>query len=151
MNDMVLISKKMETLRLKVMSATCRERLDAAPKEHWSYSDLLDTLLTDEVEKRNHLQLSRRLAKSMLNQHKTLETFDFRFNLKIHAEVVRELACCNFINEAKNVFFIGPSGVGKSHLASGLGHEACRRGFDVLYYRTHKLSEDQHRPVRRLS
>ena len=91
MNDMVLISKKMETLRLKGRSATCRERLDAAQKEHWSYSDLLDTLLTDEVEKRNHLQLSRRLAKSMLNQHKTLETFDFRFNLKIHAEVVREL------------------------------------------------------------
>lgn len=141
MNDMVLICKKMETLRLRGMSTTCCERLDAAQKEHWSYSDLLDMLLTDEIEKRNHLQLGRRLAKSMLNQGKTLETFDFKFNSRIHVEVIRELACCNFINESKNVFFVGPSGVGKSHLASGLGHEACRRGHDVLYYRTHKLSE----------
>lgn len=141
MNDMVLISKKMEALRLRGMLTTCCERLDTAQKERWSYSSLIDTLLTDELEKRNHLQLSKRLAKSMLNQEKTLETFDFNFNSKIHPGMIRELACCNFVNEFKNVFFVGPSGVGKSHLASGLGHEACRRGFDVLYYRTHKLFE----------
>ena len=58
-----------------------------------------------------------------------------------HAATIRELACCKFIEEAQNVFIIGPSGVGKSHLAESLGHEACRRGFDVLCYRTHKLFE----------
>lgn len=77
MNDMVLICKTMETLRLRGMSKTCCERLDATQKERWSYSNLLDTLLTDEIEKRNHIQLSRRLAKSMLNQDKTLESGAF--------------------------------------------------------------------------
>lgn len=141
MNDIPLLSKKIETLRLMGMLATLLQRLDAAQKERWSYSALLETLLTDEIEKRNHLQLSRRLAKSMLNLGKTLETFDFKFNPKIHAETIRELACCAFVEQSRNVFLIGPSGVGKSHIASALGHEACRRGFDVLYYRTHKLSE----------
>ncbi len=88
---------------------------------------------------RNHAQLTKRLAKSMLNPNKTLETFDFGFNSKIHPSMIRELACCKYVNEGHNILFVGKSGVGKSHLAEALGHEACRRGIDVLCYRTHKL------------
>jgi DNA replication protein DnaC len=141
MEDEILLDKKMEKLRLGGMRSTCSERLRAAQSEHWSYSAFLDMLLTDEVEKRNHSQLTRRLAKSQLNLDKTLETFDFNFNPVVKAATLRELACCKFINEGQNIFIIGPSGVGKSHLAQGLGHEACRRGYDVLCYRTHKLLE----------
>lgn len=141
MDDSFLLDKKMERLRLGGMRLTCKERLKMAQSEQWSYSAFLDVLLTDEVERRNHSQLTRRLARSQLNQNKTLETFDFSFNPKLHTAAVRELACCKFIEEGQNVFIIGPSGVGKSHLAEALGHEACRRGIDVLFYRTHKLFE----------
>jgi DNA replication protein DnaC len=44
-----------------------------------------------------------------------------------------DLATCRFIERHENVFFVGPAGVGKSHLAQALGHEACRRGDDVLF------------------
>jgi DNA replication protein DnaC len=141
MDDSSLLDKKMERLRLGGMRQTCDSRLKTAQSEHWSYSAFLDTLLTDEVERRNHAQLTRRLAKSQLNQNKTLETFDFSFNPKVQAAAIRELACCKFVEEGQNVFIIGPSGVGKSHLAEALGHEACRRGIDVLCYGTHKLFE----------
>lgn len=141
MSDMSLLDKKMERLRLGGMRQTCKDRLKTAQSEQWSYSAFLDTLLTDEVERRNHSQMIRRLAKSQLNQNKTLETFDFNFNTRVQGAVIRELACCKFIEEGQNIFFIGPSGVGKSHLAEAIGHEACRRGIDVLYYRTHKLFE----------
>lgn len=141
MTDSVLMNKKMEKLRLSGMLTTHEQRLKMAQEEHWSYSSLLDTLLTDEIEIRERAQLVRRLAKSMLNPTKTLETFDFGFNSGIHAAVFRELACCKFIGEAQNVFLIGPAGVGKSHLAEAIGHEACRRGIDVLCQRTHKLFE----------
>ena len=124
MNDTALLNNKLEKLRLKGIQATCDQRLKAARDEHWSYSAFLDTLLTDEIERRNHTQLTRRLAKSMLNPNKTLETFDFGFNSKIHPAVIRELACCEYIEEAQNILLVGPSGVGKSHLAQGLGHEA---------------------------
>lgn len=139
MSDTILLDRKLEKLRLGGMLASCGQRLKAAQSEKWSYSAFLDTLLTDEIERRDHAQLTRRLAKSMLNQNKTFETFDFHFNPKVHAAAVRELACCKFVEEAQNVFLIGPSGVGKSHIAEALGHEACRRGIDVLCYRTHKL------------
>lgn len=141
MDDSSLLDKKMERLRLGGMRQTFNNRIKTAQNEHWSYSAFLDTLLTDEVERRNHSQLTRRLAKSQLNQNKTLETFDFSFNPKVQAATIRELACCKFVEEGHNVFIIGPSGVGKSHLAEALGHEACRRGIDVLCYRTHKLFE----------
>ena len=141
MSENYLLEKKLGQLRLGGMLEKFSQRLNTAQIEHWSYSALIDVLLTDELERRNHRQLTIRLSKSMLDPNKTLETFDFSFNQKVQAATVRELACCSFVNEGQNVFLIGPSGVGKSHLAEALGHEACRRGYDVLCYRTYKLFE----------
>ena len=58
MDDTVLLSNKMEKLRMKGMLMTYDQRLRAARDEHWSYSAFLDTLLTDEVEQRNHAHLT---------------------------------------------------------------------------------------------
>ncbi len=123
------------------MVETLEQRLDQAMKESWSYSTLVEVLLTDEIERRNHKQLTLRLAKSRLDLNKTLETFDFSFNSKIQASVIRELASCAFVEKKQNIFILGPSGVGKSHLAQAFGHQACRREHDVLFYCTHQLFE----------
>jgi DNA replication protein DnaC len=141
MSELITMNKKLEKLRLGGMLLTYDQRLKSAQEEGWSYSALLDMLLTDEIDRRNGAQLTRRLAKSQLNPNKTLETYDFKFNTKVSAATVREFACCKFIDNGENIFLIGPSGVGKSHLAEAIGHEACRRGIDVLSYRTHKLFE----------
>lgn len=134
-----LIEKKLERLRLTGMKCTCQERLKSAQAEGWAYSALLDMLLTDELDRRNQMQMVRRLAKSGLDMNRTMDSYDFKFNPKLQASSFRELVCCKFIENGENIFLIGPSGVGKSHLANALGHEACRRGFEVLCYRTHKL------------
>lgn len=139
MDETVLISKKITSLKMPGMLNTFESRLHTASTEKWSYSTLLDMLLTDELDRRHHTQLARRLSKSNLTPEKTLETFDFAFNPKVPAALIRELAICKFTSEAQNIFLLGPSGTGKSHLAQALGHEACRRGFDVLFYRCHQL------------
>lgn len=139
-----LIEKKLERLRLTGMKRTCQERLKSAQAEGWAYSALLDMLLTDELDRRNQMQMVRRLAKSGLDMNRTMDSYDFKFNPKLQASSFRELACCKFIENGENIFLIGPSGVGKSHLANALGHEACRRGFEVLCYRTHKLFDWVH-------
>lgn len=141
MDETVLISKKITTLKMPGMFNTFESRLKIASIEKWSYSTFLDMLLTDELDRRHHTQLARRLSKSNLSPEKTLETFDFSFNPKVPAAIIRELAICKFISEAQNIFLLGPSGTGKSHLAQALGHEACRRGFDVFFYRCHQLFE----------
>ena len=121
------------------MGSTRCERLSQALAEKWSYTQFLDTLLTDEAERRDFKQLGRRLTKSGLSPDKTLETFDFSFNPRIHAPTLRELATCRFVERVENVFLVGPSGVGKSHAAQALGHIGCRKGYEVTYERTSVL------------
>lgn len=136
-----LVEKKLSKLKLPGIAATLEQRLDQALQEKWSYSTLVEMLLTDEIERRSHKQLTLRLAKSRLDQSKTMETFDFTFNAKIQASLIRELSSCTFIEKKQNIFILGPSGVGKSHLAQALGHQACRREQDVLFYCTFQLFE----------
>ena len=139
MDDLALLRPKLARLKLSGMLDTLNERLQQALAEKWSYTQFLDTLLTDEAERRDFKQLARRLTKSGLAPDKTLETFDFSFNPRIHAPTLRELATCRFVQRAENVFLVGPSGVGKSHAAQALGHIACRKGYEVTYERTSVL------------
>ena len=139
--DGTLLTKKLHRLRLSGMAAFLEHRLKQAMEEKWSYSMFLETLLTDEASRRDNRLLSLRLSKSLLNMKKTMETFDFTFNSKIQVSLIRELSLCVFIEKKANIFILGPSGVGKSHLAQSLGHEACRRGIDVLFYDTWQLFE----------
>jgi DNA replication protein DnaC len=139
MNEMALLKPKLVRLKLSGMLESIETRMREAMEEKWEYSHFLLRLCADEVERRDNKQMRRRLAKSELDPEKTLETFDFTFNPQIHKPTIKELATCSFIEKNECVFFLGPSGVGKSHLAQALGHEACRKGFDTLYRNTFDL------------
>ena len=70
---------------------------------------------------------------------KTIESFDFSFNHSINAVNIRELATCRFIERGEGVFFIGPTGTGKTHLAKAIAHQACRKYFTVAYFPFYQL------------
>lgn len=137
--DAVQMNRKLAKLRLPGIAITIEQRMNQAISEKWSYSMFLETLLTDEIERRDNKQFQKRLAKSQLDPTKTLETFDFKFNPKIQVASIREMALCGFVENKQNIFILGPSGVGKSHLAQALGHQACRNGHEALFYCTYQL------------
>jgi DNA replication protein DnaC len=139
MNELVLLKPKLVRLKLSGMLESLEIRMREAMEEKWEYTHFLLRLCTDEVERRDNKQMCRRLAKSELAPDKTLETFDFTFNSQIHKPTISELATCAFIERNECVFFLGPSGVGKSHLAQAIGHAACRKGFDTLYRNSYDL------------
>ena len=120
---------------LETLEARNRQAIDAK----WSYVEFLARLLEDEVERRAQKQLVLRLRRSTVNTTKTLEGFDFSFNPTLNRQQILQLASCDFIRSGHNVLVCGPTGVGKSHLAQALTHEACRQGFDVLFVNTHKM------------
>lgn len=104
-----------------------------AIEEKLSFVEFLERLLEDEVERRGQKQLLLRLRRASFNVEKTLEGFDWSFNPNFNRQQVFDLATCGWIDRKEVLLIVGPSGTGKSHLAQALGHEACRRGYDVVF------------------
>ena len=80
MDELALLKPKLTRLKLSGVLETLSDRMQRAMSEKWPYSQFLDVLISDEVERRDNKQLARRLAKSGLDAQKTLESFDFSFN-----------------------------------------------------------------------
>ena len=138
------LSPKLKQLRLSGMLSTLDVRHRQAIDGQWSYVEFLERLLEDEVERRSQKQLALRLRRAALSSAKTLESFDWSFNPSINRQQLLHLASCEYIRRKRNVLICGPSGVGKSHVAQALAHEACRQGFEVLFVNTHKMLQHIH-------
>ncbi|MCA9018445.1 MAG: ATP-binding protein, partial [Planctomycetaceae bacterium] len=92
MNDAALLQPKLSRLRLSGILENLDARLEQAVRDKWSFSQFLHMLFDDEIARREQRQLGLRLTKSGLDPVKTLETFDFSFNARIHEPAIRQLA-----------------------------------------------------------
>jgi len=129
----------LKRLRLSGIMHTLEVRNQQAVDGRWTYIEFLSRLLEDEVERRAQKQLELRIRRAAINTTKTLEGFDFNFNPTINRQQVLDLATCTYISQKRNVLICGPTGVGKTHLAQALTHEACRRGYSALFVNTHRM------------
>jgi DNA replication protein DnaC len=133
------LTPMLRTLRLSGILETLEVRNRQAVEARTSFVEFLTLLLQDEVERRAQSALRLRLRRGAFDPGKTLEGFDFHFTPKLNKAQVFDLATCQFVARHENVLVYGPTGVGKSHLAQALAHEACRRGFEVLFVSTAKM------------
>jgi DNA replication protein DnaC len=100
---------------------------------------LLERLLADEIARRAQQQLAWRVRRATLTTTKTLEGFDWHVNPTSNRPQVLHLASGDDSRQQRHVWRCGPTGVGKSHLAQALAHEACRQGCDVRFANTHTM------------
>ena len=148
--------QRLEQLGLGQAATVLATRLELATKKTLTYADFLADLLGAEAAARRERYLRTRTRLAHLPFHKTLEQFDFKFQPSIDERLVRELATLSFVSEATNLLLLGPPGVGKTHLAVGLGLKAIEAGHGVYFVRAHQLLEDlgraqaEHRLDRRL-
>src|SRR2546425_1801922 len=133
------LAPMLRTLRLSGILETLDVRNRQAVEQQSSFVEFLTLLLQDEVERRAQSKLRLRLRRAAFDPTKTLEGFDFSFNPKLNKAQVFDLATCLFIERHENVLIYGPTGVGKSHVGQALAHEACRRGYEVLFVATDKM------------
>ncbi len=133
------LTPQLKQLRLSGVLETLDARQRQAIDGRWSYEDFLARLLDDEIERRAQKQLAQRLRRGAINETKTFETFDFAAAPSLNRQQVLALASGAYIRDKRNVLICGPTGTGKSHVAQGLAHDACRQGHDVLFVNTHKM------------
>jgi DNA replication protein DnaC len=127
------LTQSIRKLRLSGMLQSLEIRLQEAGGNSLTHMEFLELILQDELNIRQHRLIERRTTAAGFRDQKTLEDFDFSFNPSIKRSQLFDLASCRFVREQRDVLFIGPPGVGKSHLAQALGHHAIRCGFTVLY------------------
>lgn len=129
----------LKQLRLGKLIDTMPERLALAKKDGMPVEDVLLLLLTDEIERRKASAASRRADDAGLDPTMTMERWDQTAKVHFDRRVLRELSTLRFLEAHRNVVVLGPVGVGKTFLASALGHLACRSGFQVRFTRADDL------------
>lgn len=127
------MNELLHTLGLTQLACPLPQVLEDARTQLLSYDAFLRTALQVEVTGRQQRALARRLRAARLPLRARLDTFDFRFQPTVSERLIRELASLRFIDTATNVVFLGPPGVGKPHLVSGLVIQAIEAGHTALF------------------
>jgi DNA replication protein DnaC len=121
----------LKKLKLGKLIDTLPERLTLAKKSKMSYEELLLLTLRDEIDRRESTATARRARSAGLDPDMVLERWDDSAKVTFDRHVLDELACLRFLQARRNVVILGPVGVGKTFLATALGHIACRHRFQV--------------------
>ncbi|MGG1690902.1 IS21-like element helper ATPase IstB [Heyndrickxia ginsengihumi] len=107
--------------------------IQQAESEDWSYRQFLGELLGHEQKRREEKQMEKRLKWVAFPFHKTLEEFDLNEQQSLSRKQFKQLSELNWLDQIFNLILLGPPGVGKTHLAIGLGVEAIQRGYKVAF------------------
>jgi DNA replication protein DnaC len=137
------LGNALRQLRLSGMAEVLENRLQQAQAQRLAPIDLLSTLVTDELLRRQDRLLGRRVKQAAFRDpDRTLDGFDWDFNKKMNRQLPFELATGRFIENREDVLFLGPPVTGKSQLAQAIGQAVIRQGHRVLYREAHVLIEE---------
>jgi DNA replication protein DnaC len=129
----------MRRLRLGRLLDTLPERLALARSHERSHIEFLEQLFSDEVQRRDADSAGLRARVAHLDPHMYLEAWDETAAVSYDRAVLSELVSLRFIDQGRNALILGPVGVGKTFLATALGHIACRRRISVHFERADRL------------
>ena len=130
------------SLRWSATANKLTELLGEAEANELSYLSFAQRLAEWEANARLTARIERHFRQARFPANKPLEAFDFRHQTTITKRQVNGLLDFNFIDQRENLVFIGPPGVGKTHLAIGIGQKAVQAGYKVLFRTALELIEE---------
>lgn len=131
----------LEKLKMKHTLEILDNYLEMAVKDQFNIVDVLDHIFAEEAKSKRHRAYEHQVRMSGFPMKKTLDDFDFPFQPSIDKRQIDELATLRFLENGENVVFLGPPGVGKTHLATALGLQAAAHRFSTYYVSCGQLVE----------
>ena len=132
---------KLSQLQMWGIKKTLDLRLTEASNGGWNYRELLEAILQDEVTYREQRKTEYRIKRAKFRQQAHEDLFDYNVKRSVSKAQVKELLSLDFIDKKQPLLLIGPTGVGKTFLASAIGHHACQRGIECLFMSINNLME----------
>ncbi len=131
--------RKMRVMRMLGMHEAFKLSLETKHHQQLASDELIHFLIEAEYEDRQNRKIHRYLKAARFRYQSSIEEVDFTSPRGLDKNQLLRLASCQFLEKQENIIITGPTGVGKSYLASAMGHQACMKGYKVLYYNTTKL------------
>lgn len=125
------LQEQLQAMRLHYLHEHYASLAAEAAQKHWTHVDYLARLIDGETGARHQRAVQRRIGAARFPTIKLLEDFQWSWPKKINRAQVQNLFRLGFIADKANVIFVGGVGIGKTHLASALGHAACLAGHSV--------------------
>ena len=133
------IQQQLSKLRLHGMSLRLQALLETRKLHDLSFTDGLKLLLQSEEENRDNKRFTRLRKTASFRYQASLEELKYDKARGLDQSLISQMATATYIGKGESILITGPTGSGKSFLASALGHHACQQGFNVSYFNMQKL------------
>lgn len=139
MNNYNKLLNNLETLKLDKIKDYYPNYVDKATKNNLSITDALLELTNNEIEYRDERASQIQVLVSAFPYKKEIDDFDFDYQPSRNKQEIMELNTLGFLERHENILFLGPSGVGKTHLAVSIGITAAKKRYSVYFISCHDL------------
>jgi DNA replication protein DnaC len=130
---------KLKSLRLMGMYHAFQTNLERSKTSGYTPDQLLAELVDAEYEDRMNRKIGRLIEGAKFRYKASIEQLNFNKDRQLDRTQIMRLAECGFVEKHENILITGPTGIGKSYIASAIGHQACAKGYKVMYWSAPKL------------
>jgi len=131
--------EKMKSMKLFGMQRAFAVALETKENQRLTADELINYLIESEFNFRQNIRMNNAIKNAKFRYMASMEDINFTQNRNLDKNAIMRLFDCAFIEKKENVLITGPTGVGKSYIASALGHQACMMGYKVRYFNVGKL------------
>ena len=140
--DQTATMQKLEEMRLNGFARIYKEMQETRMNQDFTTDEVIAHMVQAEWDDRYNRRLQRLISKAKFRYNANMEQVDYIEKRKLDKAQMLRLSSCDWITKKQNVIITGPTGLGKSFLASALGHQACQQGNKVLYRNCSKLFDE---------
>ena len=131
--------EKMRKMKFFGMFRAFKTSLESGKQEDYTADEMIANLIEAEWDDRQNRNIERRLTNARFRYKAALEELHYHTDRNIDKNLIMRFAECHFIDKHENILITGSTGIGKSYIASAIGHQACSLGYKVMYHSTAKL------------